>query len=729
MNETTHDNEVEKLKRQISQLEKSNKQLQQQLLDIRTYYKKANEAIVVFDKKGNFVKVNEMACEIFELPEEQLLTKNMTDFLTVVPKETMIKRLTIFETNKQVTNEFPIRLNNGTLKYIEYGTTINDIGDYCVSLFRDVTKRKKIEQERSINEQMLLELFDHTVDGILIFDKDGQFVDMNEPMRTYLNIRESQIRSFNIFQFVHMNDQQYIKTVLKNLVINRRKKGVLHVVLLDGKEIYVEYSVAANVNSGSRIAIIRDITQKRDMEIELEKSEERFRAIFEHAHEAIMLYDDSFQIKKANHAASRTFELPLDILISKKLSDFVDNKHPKMRDLLGKFRDNIEIRDELVFYMPNGEKKYLEFTTKKGIIDGLNVVVFRNISKRIEIEHQLRESDQRFRNTFNWALDGIVFWDHQFNIVDVNPAACDIYGLSQEELTSSNLTDFIDDLACDNGGLVNFNEEGESTGRLKIRDSRKQLKYLEFAAKQNVVEGLNITIVRDVSERIGMEEHIRKSDTLSVVGQLAAGIAHEIRNPVTALKGFIQLLESSIKENYQMYFDVITSEINRIETIITDFLMLAKPKHELFVHKDVSTIVKETIDLLSAQALLHNIEFVTVFEDGLPFMYCEPNRLKQVFINIIKNGIEVMSNGGTITVKTEMRNQSELMIMIRDEGNGMPKEMLSRLGEPFFTTKESGTGLGLMVSYQIIEEHKGSIHVESEQGQGTIFYITLPVEK
>lgn len=225
-----------------------------------------------------------------------------------------------------------------------------------------------------------------------------------------------------------------------------------------------------------------------------------------------------------------------------------------------------------------------------------------------------------------------------------------------------------------------------------------------------------------------MEECLRKSDTLNVVGELAAGIAHEIRNPMTALKGFIQLLQGSIKEDHSLYFNVITSELKRIESIITEFLILAKPQAVRFEQKNIIKIMKDTIDLLNAQAILVNVQIYLEYEN-VPDIYCEPNQLKQVFINILKNAIEVMPNGGNIFVSIHRKNDKWVQIAIQDEGPGISKDKLKRLGEPFYTTKDRGTGLGLMVSYKIIEEHKGKVKVKSKVGHGTTFYISLPIEK
>jgi two-component system, sporulation sensor kinase E len=178
-----------------------------------------------------------------------------------------------------------------------------------------------------------------------------------------------------------------------------------------------------------------------------------------------------------------------------------------------------------------------------------------------------------------------------------------------------------------------------------------------------------------------------------------------------------------------MYFDVISTELNRIDAIINEFLILAKPQAIKFVEHSITQIMSETVNLLSAQAVLYNVQFLLHYDDDLPTLICEPNQLKKVFINMIKNGIEVMPSGGFITISMNQTTDNRIHISIKDEGYGIPEEKLKKLGQPFYTTKERGTGLGLMVSYRIIEEHEGTIKVESEVGKGTVFHVYLPVGK
>jgi two-component system sporulation sensor kinase A len=232
-------------------------------------------------------------------------------------------------------------------------------------------------------------------------------------------------------------------------------------------------------------------------------------------------------------------------------------------------------------------------------------------------------------------------------------------------------------------------------------------------------------IVTDITDMKQTEELLRKSDRLAVVGELAAGVAHEIRNPLTSLKGFIQLLQSG--ESKKEYFDILLSELNRIDFIIDEFLVLAKPQHIQFKQKDVLLLLNDVVALLETQAILKNVQISTVWSANKTLINCEENQLKQVFINVLKNAIESMPNGGSMQIQVEESIHKQLLIRFKDEGHGIPKERLKRLGEPFYTTKEKGIGLGLMVSYKIIENHQGNIRIDSEVNRGTTVDILLPI--
>lgn len=235
-------------------------------------------------------------------------------------------------------------------------------------------------------------------------------------------------------------------------------------------------------------------------------------------------------------------------------------------------------------------------------------------------------------------------------------------------------------------------------------------------------------IIRDISERKKNEELYIHSEKLYVAGQLAAGIAHEIRNPLTSLKGFLQLISSGRTTNSN-YYDIMKSELIRIESIVSELLMLSKPQMYELSHEDCRIIMSETVTLLEPQAIMNNIQIDLQMEPQPLWIYGVEDQVKQVFINIINNAIEVMPGGGMITVSMSLDNDKMVEIRIKDEGPGITNEQLAKIGQPFYTTKDHGTGIGLMVTFKIVDNHHGSINACSEMGQGTTFIIRFPYKK
>ncbi len=700
-----------------------------ELQQLRAIFNDVLDAIVVFDEYFQVINANESACGLFEKTKDELLTYQMKDFLMYFPYDMIEAYYPALLEESYFKYEGAMTLRSGMMKHVEFTSHKHShMSGIIVCTFRDITQHKMMENERFISHHMFMDVFNEAVDGIVIFDRTGQLIDANPSFCERLNYTRAQLLTKTLEELVEPTYHYKVKKLWRILHQEGKTSGELPIRLENGDVTFFEFTTTANIYSQYYMSIMRDVTEKRLMEQQLLRSEKNFRAIFENAIEAILIWGDDGEILNANLASSRTFELPLNKLIGSNLYTFIDTKSFSALKVLQTFQTRGEIRNQLPFYMPNGEIKQLEFTGKKGIIEGDHLTIFRNISERTKIEQELRNNEEKFRQIFNGSIDGLVLWDGKRNIIDVNSSLCDILELSKEEICAHSMEDFISSANLD--AVIEHKEtieqKGEAEGEITYVTGNEKVKNIEFSTKKDILPGLYMTLLRDVTERNQMQEQIRKSDTLQVVGQLAAGIAHEIRNPMTALKGFVQLLESSIQEDHSLYFDIIKSELKRIETIITEFLVLAKPQAVKFEKKNLAAVVKETIDLLNAQALLENIQFELSVSPQLPMVYCEPNQIKQVLINVIKNAIEVTSNGGRIFVEVYSTEPHYVTVSVRDQGDGMPEERIKRLGEPFYTTKEKGTGLGLMVSYKIIEEHKGRIEVESKIGEGTAFRVILP---
>ncbi|AKF76918.1 MULTISPECIES: PAS domain-containing protein [Bacillus amyloliquefaciens group] len=354
-----------------------------------------------------------------------------------------------------------------------------------------------------------------------------------------------------------------------------------------------------------------------------------------------------------------------------------------------------------------------------------------DISSRKKFQTILQKSRERYQLLIQNSIDTIAVI-HNDKWVFMNESGISLFEAeTYEDLIGKNVYDQLH--PCDHDGvkqriqnIINRKTESEI-----IKQSwftfKNRLIYTEMVCIPTTFFGETAVqvILRDISERKQTEELMLKSEKLSIAGQLAAGIAHEIRNPLTAIKGFLQLMKPTMGEN-EHYFEIVFSELSRIELILSELLMLAKPQQNAVKERvNLKKIISEVTALLETQANLKGIFIKTDYEHDSMYINGDQNQLKQVFINLIKNAVESMPDGGTVHIlMTE--DEYSVNVTVKDEGDGIPENVLKRIGEPFLTTKEKGTGLGLMVTFNLIKNHQGAIQVDSKPDRGTAFHITFP---
>lgn len=353
-------------------------------------------------------------------------------------------------------------------------------------------------------------------------------------------------------------------------------------------------------------------------------------------------------------------------------------------------------------------------------------------SRLKESAEELRSTKQYLESFVNHTSDAIHVSDLEGRVTQVNRAFETMYGWSEEEILGKMLRNVPEELEKEFGDVWDTVLAGGAVADLETvryaKDGQPFDVSLTVSSIRDEAEKIVAvaTISRNITARKQTEEMLRRSEKLSVVGQLAAGVAHEIRNPLTTLRGFVQLQQQqgSIPP---AYLQIMLSELDRINYIVSELLIFAKPQADRFRLAPIADIIRDIVLLLDSQARMNNVRIETRFSEELPDIRCEVNQLKQVFLNVMKNGMEAMPDGGVLFVEAYRAPRDEgVYVRVTDQGEGIPEENLARLGEPFFSTKESGNGLGLMVSQQIITNHKGTMRFESKLGEGTTVEIRLP---
>ncbi|MHA7136669.1 ATP-binding protein [Rossellomorea arthrocnemi] len=237
---------------------------------------------------------------------------------------------------------------------------------------------------------------------------------------------------------------------------------------------------------------------------------------------------------------------------------------------------------------------------------------------------------------------------------------------------------------------------------------------------------LTIYLIENRLEQVRIKKELIKAEKFNVVSELAASVAHEIRNPMTTVRGFMQLLQrETLTKEQKSFIDISIQELDHAQDVINQYLSLAKPQTEDYEVFSLTDTMNESVDVMSTYAVMNSIQINRNIENDLMIKGIKIE-MKQVLLNLLKNAIEAVKENGEITVAANVHKDGRIMIVIQDNGVGMPPEQLKVLGRPYYSTKEKGTGLGLTVSYQIVKRMKGEIQVESEVGVGTTFRVFLP---
>ncbi len=276
-------------------------------------------------------------------------------------------------------------------------------------------------------------------------------------------------------------------------------------------------------------------------------------------------------------------------------------------------------------------------------------------------------------------------------------------------------------------GMINLGQKSD-----KNIYYHEDIELLSTLANQTSVAIENAILYEDLKQS---KSYMRRADRLASLGTLTAGLAHEIRNPLVAIKTFTQLLPERIEdEEFRNHFlNIASSEVDRISSLITELLEFARPSDPKLDFEDINSILDGMILLLSSETKKKQIEIMKTYSEDLPPIQIDREQIKQVFLNILLNSIEATSKQGEIIVKTrsfvKSGDEHYIQIEVTDTGHGIPPEHLEDIFTPFFTTKDKGSGLGLSISHQIIQDHRGYISVESELNKGASFFINLPVHQ
>ncbi|MDP4161130.1 MAG: PAS domain S-box protein, partial [Bacillota bacterium] len=457
---------------------------------------------------------------------------------------------------------------------------------------------------------------------------------------------------------------------------------------------------------------------------QLINSNEQVTDILESITDAFFALDSKWNIRYINKTAKRLFN-KTDICIGQNfwhvfplaINSLFYNNYSKV--MAEKIPIHFESKS---IYVNEGWVEVDAYPSQDGIS-----VYFRNITDRKNMEEKLRISEERFYKAFNHCPASMSLYSiDKGQYIDSNESCQLMHGYSRDEFIGRSALDL--NLWVDIDQLAEFLKDIDEKGfvnNLEVRNYKKSGEIF-ISLTSAVVINLNgeqciLVIKSDITELRKYQNEILRLDKLNLVGEMAAGIAHEIRNPMTTVKGFLQILGAKREYSHNKeFFDLMIDELDRANSIITEFLSLAKNKAVDFKTRNLNDIVRQLYPLITADATLNDKQVVLELSE-IPNLRFDEREIRQLILNLARNGLEAMTKGRCLRIKT-MTDNDEVVLAVIDQGSGIDSQFLDKISTPFFTTKDNGVGLGLATCYSIANRHKAKINFDTGP-EGTTFYV------
>jgi two-component system NtrC family sensor kinase len=619
-------------------------------------------------------------------------------------------------------------------------------------VYQDITERKRVEKALRQSEERYRTMLDEMKEGYYETDIRGTFTFVNDAMSHILGYSRDELIGLNYKVYT---SKELVKPTFEAYNRVYRTGEPLRwfpsvEIRKDGRQIFVEDSVFPIRNEKGEVigfrGISRDITEHRKATEALQKSEERYRQLAENAGEAIFVVQDGM-IKFMNPKGAELSGYSIEELVSKPFAKFI---HPDDSDIVVD-RYARRLKGEAV-----PEVYDFRIVRKDGdIIWGeLNAVqiswedrpavlcFMSDITERKQAEEALRQSEERYRAILEKMEDSYFEVDLAGNLTFVNSSACRHLGYSREELIRMNYKEFTAEDYIEfvfrvfNGVYRTGTPNKGFPWKIIRKDGSPGFIDVSVTPLRNdkgKIIGFS-GVGRDITERRKIEEQLILTDRLASIGQLAAGIAHELNNPLTGVIGFSDLLlERDLPADVKADLETVNQEAMRAVNIVKGLLAFAREQRIEKAQIDINSIIEGVLQLRSYEQRVSNIEVDARFASALPPVMGNGAQLQQVFINIILNAEQAMLEAhgrGKLTIATE-RVGDMVRASFTDDGPGISPANMKQLFTPFFTTREvgKGTGLGLSICHGIVTEHGGKVYAESELGKGATFVVELPISK
>ncbi len=736
--------------RDITELKRGEYALRQSEEKLRLIFDSVTDGITVTDLEGNILQVNEAITRMhgFER-KDRLVGRNSFEFLPEEERMRARKLLTkVLETGHSGNVELALLRKDGTSYPVEISGALLKDGEGnptgFVGITRDIAERNLAQKALVESEKKYSTLVERGNDGIIII-QDG--------LMKFINTKMIEMSGYSTEEAVNKSFIGFVSPGYQAIVAERYKRRLageevpryyeIEIIAKDGTAIPVEInaSIIEYESKPADMAIVRDITERRQAEQQLRESEERYRNLFESTYDLIQSVAPDGRLLFVNRAWREKLGYTEAEIPNLNLFEIIHPESlPHCQELFSRVMAGEPVRDiQTTFVTKGGSPVLLEGSAIARHIDGKLIATlgfFHDITERTKAEERVRHAAEEWRTTFDSITDAISIHDKDYKILRVNRAFADIVHMKPKQLIGKRCYEVVHGTKEPLPGCPH--RQSLTTGKpatLEFYESHLG-RYLQQSTspilneKGEVVS--TVHIARDITERKRMEEQLIMTDRLASIGELVSGIAHELNNPLTSVIGFSQLLkEAGVSPDVKEDLDIISKEAERAAAIIRNLLTFARKHEPVKQQSHINSIIEDVLKLRAYEQKVNNIAVRKHLARNLPEIMVDYFQMQQVFLNIIVNAEMAMleaHNKGTLNISTRQVD-SIIRISIADDGPGISKENLNRIFDPFFTTKEvgKGTGLGLSICHGIVTAHGGSIYARSKPGIGAAFVVELPV--
>lgn len=724
----------------------------------RTILEDQSDMICRFLPDFTISYANNALCNCLGIEENMAASTNLLNYFTADYGMTLQENLKLLDPQNPVAvQEEPMLLGDGLIHWIEWTNRAifnsNGLLLEYQSIGRDVTLRKQVEKALERSERKYRSLFNTMHEGFALLEiilddaaepYDFRYLDVNPAFERIYGLTRQQVLGKTGNDILLPEEVRFRTRVYGQVA--RTGKPAYFQKFVTGIDKYFEV-IAFRPAPGQCAALFIDITERQQAKRALLETENQMSSIFNFLPDATMVVNNQGKLLVWNKAAEDMTGVKVQDMAYQDNYEyalpFYGYRRPILVDLVLQPREewekdysSIQRKGDVLmgenFCPAIGQFGAFLRATAAPLYDTQGNIVgaiesIRDITERKEAELALKSSEEKYRRIVETANEGILVIDEDNIIEFANCKMADMLGYTVDKLLHMSLLELVEesDLQLTDAILTKMRSEKQAEFDIKLK-TRAGSPFWGICSITNIHDHGGhyagcLAMITDITTRKKLEEEMMQLDRLNLVGQIAAGIGHEIRNPMTAVRGYLQFLicEDTFKP-YREIFELMIEEIDRGNSIITEFLLLARNKAVELEMSSLNLIIEALYPLIQVDAVSCDKNIKLELGPVQPLLL-DKKEIRQLILNLVRNGLEAMEAGGTVTIKTYC-DGDDIVLAVTDQGQGIDQDIIPRLGTPFLTTKDQGTGLGLPICFGIASRHNAGISIQTSP-LGTTFLV------